>query len=109
METAYLVFAWVYIGVDSVRLWIMKGLLNFPVGEFVREVVGRIIIVSFIATIFPVVIIFLFEQSFYRLVISVIVSVLAAFTSIYIWGFTTNERIKITNKIASIIKDKLHL
>lgn len=58
---------------------------------------------------FPIVIIFLFEQSFYRLVISVIVSVLAAFTSIYIWGFTTNERIKITNKIASIIKDKLHL
>lgn len=109
VETAYLVFACVYIGVDSVRLWIMKGLLNFPVGEFVREVVGRIIIVSFIATIFPVVIIFLFEQSFYRLVISVIVSVLAAFTSIYIWGFTTNERIKITNKIASIIKDKLHL
>ena len=109
VETAYLVFACVYIGVDSVRLWIMKGLLNFPVGEFVREVVWRIIVVSFIAAIFPVIIIFFFEQSFSRLVISVFVSVLAAFISIYIFGFTTNERIKITNKIVSIAKDKLHL
>ena len=109
VETAYLVFACVYIGVDSVRLWIMKGLLNFPVGEFVREVVWRIIVVSFIAAIFPVIIIFFFEQSFSRLVISVLVSVWAAFISIYIFGFTTNERIKITNKIVSIAKDKLHL
>ena len=109
VETAYLVFACVYIGVDSVRLWIMKGLLNFPVGEFVREVVWRIIVVSFIAAIFPVIIIFFFEQSFSRLVISVLVSVLAAFISIYIFGFTINERIKITNKIVSIAKDKLHL
>lgn len=109
VETAYLVFACVYIGVDSIRLWIMKGLLNFPVGEFIREVVWRIIVVSFIATIFPFIIILLFDQSFFRLVISAIVSVLAAFISIYIFGFTTNERIKITNKIVSIVKDKLHL
>lgn len=108
VETAYLVFACVYICVDGVRLWIMKELLSFPVGEFVREVVWRIIVVSVIATIFPFIIIFIFDQSFSRLLVSVIVSVLTSFISIYFFGFTTNERIKITNKIVSIVKDKLH-
>ena len=36
VETTYIVYAIVYIGVDAVRLWIMKGLLNFPVGPFLR-------------------------------------------------------------------------
>ena len=108
VETAYIVFACVYVGVDIVRLWIMKKLLNFPVGEFVREVVGRIIIVSIMAVFFPFIIILFFDQSFARLVISTVVSVLSVSISIYLFGVTTNERIKITTKIVSIIKSRLH-
>ena len=48
VETAYLIFLIIYIILDFVRLLIMKSLFAFDVWIFIREVFGRIILVTFI-------------------------------------------------------------
>lgn len=106
-EMAYVVFILVYIGVTSVRLWIMKGLLNFPVRDFVCEVVFRILLVSAVSVVLPSVILYLMPQSLMRLIISVVIALLSVSVCTYLFGFTKNERNKLTAKMLYIINHKL--
>lgn len=106
-ETAYIVFILVYIGVTSVRLWIMKGLLNFPVWDFVREAVFRILLVSAISIVLPSVILYVMSQSFTRLAISVIITLLSVSVCTYLFGLTRNERSKLTAKMLYVIDSHL--
>lgn len=106
-EMAYVIFAFVYVGVDSVRLWIMKGLLNFPVLQFVSQVIFRVLIVSVFATVFPLLIKFFLPQSFFRFVINVITSFISASCSIYFLGLTPNERKGINGNICSFVYSKI--
>ena len=107
MEVAYVVYILVYIGVTGTRLWIMKGLLNFPVFDFVREVVFRIILVSATALILPSIIIYTMPQSFIRLVVSMIVTVMSVSVFTFFLGLTNNERNKLTSKAMYIMNGKL--
>lgn len=107
VESAYVVYILVYIGVTSVRLWIMKDLLNFPIWDFVHDVVFRIIFVSAVAAVLPSVIIYAMPQSFIRLIISIVVALLSVLIASYIFGLTNNERNKMTTKMACIINNHL--
>ncbi|MCH5175518.1 MAG: oligosaccharide flippase family protein [Prevotellaceae bacterium] len=107
VETAYIIYILVYIGVTSVRLWIMKGLLNFPVWEFVREVVFKILLVSAVSVVLPSVILYLMPQSLMRLIISVIIALLSVSVCTYLFGLAKNERNKLTAKMLYIINHKL--
>lgn len=107
VEVAYVVYILVYIGVTGTRLWIMKGLLNFPVFDFVREVVFRIILVSATALILPSIIIYTMPQSFIRLVVSAIVTVMSVSIFTFFLGLTNNERNKLTSKAMYIMNGKL--
>lgn len=104
-EATYIVFIAVYAVVEAVRLWIMKGLLHFPVGKFVREVVVKIALVTLVSAIIPVVFTVLFEPSLIRTICSIIISLLSAALSIYLLGLTTNERSLI---IGTVVK-KIHI
>lgn len=106
-EMAYVVFILVYIGVTATRLWIMKGLLHFPVWDFIREVVFRIVLVSAVALILPAVVISTMPQSFARLMISVAVTLLSVVASGYLFGLTGNERSKLIAKGVQLIGKKL--
>lgn len=103
VETTYLVYILVYIGVTGTRLWIMKGLLKFPVWDFIHDVVFRIVIVSAVAIVLPAVIIYTMPQSFMRLAISLAVTILSVLTSSFIFGLTYNERSKLSTKMQNII------
>ena len=105
-ESTYVVFILVYVSVDFVRLYIMKGLLKFPPIMFVKEVVARILLVSTATAIIPAIIIYSMPPSFIRLVISVFACVLMASTTIYTLGLTSRERIVVSNKIAQM-KNKI--
>lgn len=105
-ESTYVVFILVYVSVDTVRLYIMKGLLKFPPIMFIKEVVVRILLVSTVAVIIPAIIIYSMPPSFIRLVISVLVCVLMASTTIYTLGLTSRERIVVSNKIVQM-KNKM--
>lgn len=107
VEMAYIVFALVYVGVDGARLWVMKGLLDFPVWDFVNQVVSRVLIVSAFAVILPLTIMYFLSPSFLRFVINIIISLLSASCSIYFLGLTKNERLSIYGKFRSFVSSKI--
>ena len=52
-EATYIVFIVVYFVVEVVRLWVMKGLLDFPISMFMREVVLKVLLVTIVSVPLP--------------------------------------------------------
>jgi O-antigen/teichoic acid export membrane protein len=104
-ESTYIVFIVVYIAVEITRLWIMKGQLHFPVSVFIKEVIVKIILVTLLSMIFPIIFIHCIETSLLRTIISIIICLISATTSIYLFGLTASERLQ----IVKMAKDKLHI
>ncbi len=102
VETTYIIYILVYILVNTIRLYIMKGLLDFPPMLFVRDVLSKIFIVTIIAIVPPLVAKYYIEQSFFKLVLMTIISILSSLTTIYLLGLTHNERVFVRNKMISV-------
>ena len=103
VESAYIVFIFVYIGVDSVRLYIMKGLLGFPVMMFIKEVIWKITIVTGVAFLPPLWPYLLMQESFLRLLTICCVCTLSSCGTIYFLGLSQNERVFVKKTISKII------
>ncbi len=106
VESTYVIYILVYALVNVVRLYIMRGLLDFPIMMFIKDVVFKISTVTLVAIIAPIVIDYLMEESFLKLVVIVLISLISSSLCIYAIGLTKGERVtvsaqikKITNKI----------
>lgn len=108
-EASYIIFALIYIIVDIIRLWIMKGLINYPIMSFFKDVVVKIILSTALAIIAPIVIVWIVEPSFLRLIITVTTSLISAIIAIYALGLSPDERIKVTTKLFSLLKLQKHV
>lgn len=99
----YWIYIVVYIVVQIIRLWIMKGLLDFPVMLFVKEVLFKISIPTILSLIVPMIIINLWEPSLIRLFATCFVSVCSTGICIFTMGLTAGERQLIVSKVRRII------
>lgn len=99
----YWIYIVVYIVVQIIRLWIMKGLLDFPVMLFVKEVLFKISIPTILSLIVPMIIINLWEPSLIRLFATCFVSVCSTGICIFTMGLTAGERQLIVSKMRRII------
>lgn len=102
-ETTYVIFIVIYFLLVFVRLYIAKGLLNFPVRLYMTDVMLRISMVSAISFILPLLVICNMEEGFFRLCLTCIVSLLSTALTIWVLGLQKSERRKIANKIQSIV------
>lgn len=109
VESTYIIFMIVYMFVETVRLWLMKKMLNFPPLMFIREVIIKLVITTSIAIIFPLVIINIMDSSFFRVVVSIIVGFVSVIGSIYFFGLTKHEQLIISQKMKKKICNKLGL
>ena len=107
VESAYIIFILLHIGVTSVRLYVMKGLLQFPPMMFVKDVVLKIGTVTVGAVIVPLLIFKQMDSTFLRLVVTILVCTLSTCICIYTIGLTRNERIKVKGKVVAIINGKI--
>ena len=94
----YWVYIIVYIFTQVIRLWIMKGLLDFPVMMFVNDVLLKISIPTILSVIFPFVIVYTVEASIIRMLITCGISIISASFYIYMFGLTKGEKTVIVNK-----------
>lgn len=101
---SYVVFIAVYLILDFVRLWIMKGLLNFPVMMFVKDVFFRIVPTTVVAVSLPVVVMLEMEQGLLRLVVCCVVCCVSTIVSAALIGVTQQERKSILNSVLKKIK-----
>lgn len=99
----YWIYIVIYIVVQIIRLWIMKGLLDFPVMLFVKEVLFKISIPTILSLIVPMIIINLWEPSLIRLFATCFVSVCSTGICIFTMGLTAGERQLIVSKVRRII------
>ena len=106
-EAAYASYILVYLGVDIIRLFLMKQMLEFSPLMFVKGVIMPIAIVTIFAFITPYAVHCFFEESFVRLLAVVAVSTISSIICIELFGLTASERTFINNKLKSIIK-KIH-
>lgn len=103
-ESTYIIFILVYIGVNFVRLYIMRGLLRFPITMFVNEVILKIFLVTIVSVLLPFLVHNIIEESFLRLVLVLIICIVASGLSTYKLGLSMQEK----KAIKRIIFEKIY-
>lgn len=102
-ETTYVIFIVIYFLLVFVRLYIAKGLLNFPVRLYLTDVILRISMVSVISFILPLLVIYNIEEGFLRLCLTCIVALLSTTLTIWLLGLQVVERHKIANRLNAVV------
>lgn len=102
-ESTYVIYIVIYFLLNFVRVYIAKGLINFPVRLYLFDVVFRVVIVSIIAFILPLLVIHYLEPGFIRLCISCIVGLISSLLTINILGLEQVEREIIYKKISYLL------
>ncbi|MBO4891647.1 MAG: lipopolysaccharide biosynthesis protein [Prevotella sp.] len=103
---AYYIYIFVKAGVLMTRLYMMKTMLGFKPMKFVKEVYMRIIPISVLSILPMAFIVNVCEESFIRLILSVVIGVLTVSFFTYIMGLTQSERKAITKKL-DVIRTKI--
>lgn len=101
---SYIAFAAIYLVLVFLKLYIIKGLIGFPVMDFYKSVFGRIIPVSFLSLILPSVVYFNMDKSLLRTFAVMIVSGISTLAITYFIGMSKAER----DKVVRIVKQKLN-
>lgn len=97
--TSYVVFIVIYVTLIFVKLYIIKGLIDFPVTMFYKETLLRILpvtVCTFMITSFSYGIL---EESTGRMLFTVLLSTIALGISTFLFGFEQSERQIVKNKI----------
>lgn len=103
---SYIVFAVIYLILVFLKLYIIKGLINFPVAEFCKSVFGRIIPVTVLSFILPALVYFNMEESLLRTFVVIAVSCISTMFLVYSIGMTESERTKVIQMIKNKISKK---
>ena len=100
--SSYLIFIVVYGVLVFIKLYLIKGLMDFPIKKFVNEVILKISYVTLFAVIPPGIIWCLMPQSISRFFIISFVSIGAIVVSVYSFGLEHSERELVLKKISKL-------
>ena len=87
-----------------VRMVLVRKMIRFSIREFLKTVIFPIILITVVSSIIPCLYYFLTPESFLRLVVSVLLSVVSIGISIYFLGLEKGEKSEITNFIKRKLK-----
>ena len=104
--TTYVIYIIIYFLLIFVRVYVAKGIIKFPVKLYLTDVMARILIVSTVSFVPPLLIIFNMEESFLRLCITCSINLISTTLAISAFGLTKSERKKIKAKLFFAIKSK---
>lgn len=100
--TSYVVFIVIYLILIFVKLYIIKGLIDFPVTMFYKETLLKILPATFITLIIASIPFSLMDESVLRFFLTSILSVIVLGGSIYSCGLEKTERAMVSKKFLSI-------
>lgn len=101
---SYIAFAVVYLILVFLKLYIIKGLIGFPVIEFYKNVFGRIVPVSILSFVLPAIVYFNMDNCLLRTFVVIAISGISTAAITYFIGMSKGER----SKIIQIAKQKLN-
>ena len=90
--SAYVIFIIIYFLVIIVRLYVMKGLLNFPPMMYIKKVLVVIMPVSLISVVLPYLSLSVMEDSLIRFLLVSVLCIVSTLGAVYLIGLTSNEK-----------------
>ena len=96
-EWGYIATIIVSIACLIARLFLLRGMIQLSIKEFVRDVLIRVVVVSAISLVVPYFITFLNIEGWYRFLLVLITSIVWSSIIILIVGIDKNERVAILN------------
>ena len=94
---SYVIFIIVYIAVLFTKLYIIKGLIEFSIKRYCREVLLIVVEASIIAIVFPLFLYLFLEGTMLYSVLIIMASLFSSAISIYMIGLSTSERKRLTS------------
>lgn len=91
----FIIVCFLYSLIVYVNLYVLHKLIDFPAMQYLKNVVLLDFKVLFISIILPLAVRLYFEESVQRLLFTVVSSVISVAFSVYIFGFTGQERSKV--------------
>ena len=104
VEYAYIIYILVYVSVDITRLYIMKGLLQFPMKMFLKDVILPISLTTIAGSIIPLLVVLQMQESFFRLLVTCIICVLSVGLAVCFVALTKHEREMTLGKLIQKLK-----
>lgn len=104
--TSYVAFIVIYLVLIFVKLYIIKGLMNFPTEKYFREVIFRLLPVSILSFFPPGIVYFTMEEGWVRLIVLNLVSMMGTSLFIYLTALEKSERQMLHAAIQKVFKLK---
>lgn len=104
VSASYIVFIAVYFVLNFVRLWIMHDLLKFPVMYFIKDVFGRIIPMTLLTIILPIIVVTHMDEGIIRFFVSCLTCIFSTILFSFLIGISKQERQMLLNVIYKKIK-----
>mgnify|MGYP001654909509 CR=1 FL=1 len=99
----YIIYILVYYLLVFVRLAMAKTILGISVKGYLKEVVLLTFVVTLVAFVLPLSVVFMLEPSFGRLCITTCTALFSTFVGVYFLGLGRSEKKKIASKIWNIV------
>ena len=93
---------------QPLSMTILHRLFDYSYIEYFKAVIIPCVILTIIAPLVPLIIHFNMSESFLRLVLVVVLSIISSVITVYLFVFTNDERISINNIILKKINKKSH-
>lgn len=87
-----------------VRLYMLRGMVGFPVRRFLWNTVSNVLFVGLLACMLPLWVVTLMPESFWRFVLVAVVSFISVAVIVYFVGCNKEERGFVINKVVLILK-----
>lgn len=107
--TSYIIFFVIYVFVLFVKLYVLKGLINFPVIKYFKEVLGSIGYTTIFSILLPAAAYFLLPRSLASSLVIILLSVISVAATVYFIGLNKAEREKVNTFVFGKIKTLFHV
>ena len=98
----YVIFIVIYFILIFVKLYVIKGLMNFPVMKYLREVILRLLPVSILAFILPGFVYYMMEDGWIRFIVLLLTSMIGTGILVYVTALEDSERQTVITAIRKV-------
>ena len=88
------------------RVLMAKSIFGLSVGVYMWQVVARVVLVTIVALPIPLLLRLYMDETIYRFVVVVVVSVISTAVAVLYVGCSSSERSTLLNKLKSILRIK---
>lgn len=99
---SYIIFFIIYYILIYIRIWLVHNKTGIPYSLYFKEVILRSHLVALVALLLPLCVVLFMDSSIFRLIITLVVSIISSCVTSFFIGLTKNEKRKVLDKIKCV-------